>query len=87
MKKQHKSCLVCKCSTLLTWDLPIKLQWFFASMHTHLAWVVLEKKIKFEFLVLGKTQVVTVLPLIGISSQDLRYNVPFKEVGVKHPKF
>jgi hypothetical protein len=45
------------------------------------------KIFKFRFFILGKTRVVTVLPLTGISSQDLRCDVPFKEVGVKHPKF
>jgi uncharacterized membrane protein len=37
-------------------------------MHTHHAWVLLEKNFKFIFLGYWKTWVVTVLPLIGISS-------------------
>jgi len=45
------------------------------------------KILKFRFLVIWKTWDVIVLPLKGIPSQDLRCDVPFKEVGVKHPKF
>jgi hypothetical protein len=48
---------------------------------------LVRKSFKFQFLVIGKTWVVIVLPLTGFSSQDLRSDAPFKEVGIDHPKF
>ena len=62
MKKQLTSCLICKWSIMLTWDLLVQLQGWFPSMHTHYAWVLLEKNFKFRFLGYLKTWVVKVLP-------------------------
>ena len=37
---------------MLTWDLLVQLQGWFPSMHTHHAWVLLEKFLSLDFLLL-----------------------------------
>ena len=37
-----------------TWGLLVQLQWWFPSMHTHHAWVLLEKILSSNFWVIGK---------------------------------
>ena len=39
---------------MLTWDPLVELQGWFPSMHTHHAWVYLEKNLSCDFWVLGK---------------------------------
>ena len=43
------SCLICKCSNMLAWDIFVQLQGWFSSMHTHHAWVLLEKNLSWDF--------------------------------------
>jgi hypothetical protein len=53
-KMQITSCLICKFSTMLTWDLLMQLQGWFPSMHSHHAWVLLEKFLSSDFWILEK---------------------------------
>ena len=69
-----------------TWGLLVQLQGWFPSKHTHHAWVLLEKFLSWDFWLLEKPRLLQSCPLIGISSRDLRCDIPFKEVVVKHQK-
>ena len=49
---------------LLAWDLLVQLHGWFPSMHTHHAWVLLEKKLSSDFQVIGKPGLLQVAPTL-----------------------
>ena len=63
MKKQLTSGIkMQQCSTMLTWVLLVQLHGWFPSMHTHHAWVLLEKILSSDFWLLENLGCYSVRP-------------------------
>ena len=58
---------------MLTWVVLVQLHGWFPSMHTRIAWVLLEKFLSLDFWVIGKPGLLQSSPHTGISSRDLRW--------------
>ena len=63
---QLTSCLKCKWSDMLTWDLLVQRQGLFPSMHTHHAWVLLEKFLSSDFWLLENLGCYTSSSTLGL---------------------
>ena len=53
---------------MLAWDILVQLQGCFPSMHTHQAWILLEKNLSSDFWLLEKPRLLQSSPLTGILS-------------------